>query len=385
MTAGHIRKRGEKSWKLKFDVGTDIGGKRQIRYHSFKGTKREAQAELTRLIASANTGTYVDPDRATVSEFLMRWERDWAPLHVSPKTLERYSGLISKQIVPHIGPIPIQKLRPAHLSELYAKIVQSGLAPRTAGHAHRLLHRAFGIAVQWGVLPQNIVDNVSPPRVASTEIEIMREDDIRVVLEKLRGRTMYPIASLALATGMRRGELLALRWQDVDLDGGKLRVEQSLEQTKAGMRFKSPKTKNGRRTISLPTTTVSELRDHWKAQQEFRLWCGVGRSPDDALVFPAPDDRPRSPNGLTKEWRLAMKAVGLDRVTFHALRHTHASSLIAAGLDVLTISRRLGHGSPAITLGVYGHMFANTDDRAAQAIDALFARVFGGISVGTDR
>jgi integrase len=184
----------------------------------------------------------------------------------------------------------------------------------------------------------------------------MREAEIRTVLDKLRGRTMYPIASLALATGMRRGELLALRWQNVDLDGCKLRVEQSLEQTKAGLRFKSPKTKNGRRTISLPTTTVTELLNHWKAQQEFRLSCGLGRSPDDALVFPAQDGRPRSPNGLTKEWRLAMKAVGLDRMTFHALRHTHASSLIAAGLDVLTISRRLGHGSPAITLGVYGHM-----------------------------
>jgi integrase len=277
MSAGHIRRRGERSWELKFDVGADVSGKRQIRYHSFKGSKREAQAELTRLIASANTGTYVDPDKATVAEFLMRWERDWAPLHVSPKTFERYSGLIAKQIVPHIGQIPIQKLRPAHLSELYAKIVQSGLAPRTAGHSHRLLHRAFGIAVQWGILSQNIVGNVSPPRVASTEIEIMREDDIRVVLNKLRGRTLYPIASLALATGMRRGELLALRWQDVDLDGAKLRVEQSLEQTKAGLRFKSPKTKNGRRTISLPKTTVAELRDHWKAQQEFRLSCGLGR------------------------------------------------------------------------------------------------------------
>src|SRR5262249_19133757 len=155
---------------------TDVSGKRQIRYHSFKGTKREAQAELTRLIASANTGTYVDPDKATVAEFLIRWERDWAPLHVSPKPLEPYSRLISTQILPLIGSVPIQKLRPAHLSELYAKLVQSGLAPRTAGHAHRLLHRAFGIAVQWGILPQNIVSRVSPPRVASTEIEIMRED-----------------------------------------------------------------------------------------------------------------------------------------------------------------------------------------------------------------
>ena len=165
---------------------------------------------------------------------------------------------------------------------------------RRVARSHFCLVGGYCLGVGWGILPQNIVSRVSPPRVASTEIEIMREDDIRVVLDKLRGRTLYPIASLALATGMRRGELLALRWQDVDLDGCKLRVEQSLEQTKASMRFKSPKTKNGRRTISLPATTVAELRDHWKAQQEFRLSCGLGRSPDDTLVFQTPEGRPRS-------------------------------------------------------------------------------------------
>jgi integrase len=147
-----------------------------------------------------------------------------------------------------------------------------------------------------------------------------------------------------------------------------------LEQTKAGLRFKSPKTKHGRRTISLNLSTVSELRAHWKAQSETRLALGQGRVPTDSLVFPTWDGAPRSPNALTKEWSVAMEAAGLN-VTFHAIRHTHASSLIAAGLDVLTISRRLGHASPTITLGVYGHLFTNTDDKAAEVMEALFAKV----------
>ena len=162
-------------------------------------------------------------------------------------------------------------------------------------------------------------------------------------------------------------------WGDVDLDGASLRVEQSLEQTKAGLRFKSPKTRHGRRSISLPPSAVAVVRDHWKAQQELRLKLGMGKAPPESLVFATWEGKPRSPNSLTKEWKEAIRATKLPRVTLHSLRHTHASHLIASGLDVLAISRRLGHGSPTITLGVYGHLFANADDRAADAIEATFA------------
>ncbi len=373
--SGSIRRRGVGSWELKFDLGRDPAtGKRETRYHSFKGGKRGALAELTRLTAEALRGTYVDATSETVGGFLDRWDRDWASTNVSPKTAERYCGLIGKQIGPHIGNRPIQKLRAVDLSELYAILSRDGLSPRTVGHVHRVLHRALGHAATWGVVQQNVASLVRPPRVPSTEIEIIREDQIKTVLQKLRGRSMYMIATLGLATGMRRGELLALRWQDVDLDGGKLRVEQSVEQTKVGLRFKSPKTKHGRRTITIPPSTVAELRTHWKEQQERRLALGAGKAPAEALVFPTWDFAVRSPNALTKEWSVAMAEAGMA-ITLHSLRHTHASSLIAAGVDVLTISRRLGHATPAVTLNIYGHLFSNTDDGAAQAIEALFAKV----------
>jgi integrase len=172
---------------------------------------------------------------------------------------------------------------------------------------------------------------------------------------------------------MRRGELLALRWKDIDTDGARLRVERSVEQTKSGLAFKSPKTKHGRRTISLPSSVVTDLRSHWRAQQEQRIALGRGKSSPDDLVFPTWDGATRSPNALTKEWSVLMEGLGLA-ATFHSLRHTHASHLIASGLDVITISRRLGHGSPSITLGVYGHLFPNTDDRAAEIMEASFLK-----------
>jgi integrase len=374
MSRGHVRQRGIGTWELKFDLGRDsLTGKRQSRYVSFKGTKREAQAELTRLLAAHAKGEFIEPSKVSVAEFLDRWQRDWATINVSRKTAERYTELLRKHVATHLGALPIQRLRAVHLSELYARLLRSGLAPRTVGHVHRVVHRALGHAARWGVVAQNVASLVSPPPVAAEEIETLPVAQIQAILADLRGRILGLMATTLLATGMRRGELLALRWRDVDLDRGRLRIEQSLEQTKAGLRFKSPKTKHGRRSISIPPSLVADLRAHRKAQQEQRMALGLGKPPADALVFATFDGKTRSPNALTKEWSVALNAAGFPNVTLHSLRHTHASHLIASGMDVLTISRRLGHGSPTITLGVYGHLFPNTDDRAAQIMEAALA------------
>lgn len=372
---GHVRRRGDRSWELKFDVGADPAtGRRRTRYASFKGTKREAEIELAKLVAAAAKGEQVDPSRITVAEFLDRWKRDWAESNVSPKTLERYVELMELHLKPRIGATRLQKLRALNLTELYGALQrEAGLAPRTVGHAHRVLHRALGIAVDWDLAARNVAERVSPPRVDQEEIVILSAPQVKAVLDKARGRPIYQIGALALATGMRRGELLALRWQDIDLDGAKITVARSLEQTKAGLRFKEPKTRHGRRTITLPPSAVVDLRTHWKELQELRLALGAGKSPPGSLVFADVNGEPRKPNAVTKEWNRTATLAKQTQATLHSLRHTHASHLIAAGLDILTISRRLGHGSPAITLAVYGHLFPQTDDRAAQAIEAAMA------------
>ena len=376
--SGHIIRRGKASWRLKFDIGADpLTGKRRIRYHTFRGTKRDAEIKLAVLIADNSRGEHVDTSKVTVAEFFDRWQRDWAQSHVSAKTFERYAELLRNHVSAHIGTVHLQKLRPVDINELYGKLLRGGdgrraLAPRTVGHVHRVLHRALGHANRWGLVQQNVAALVSPPRVASTEIELLTPAQVQVVLETLRHRSIYPILVVALATGMRRGELLALRWADVDLEAAIVRVERSLEQTKAGLQFKSPKTRHGRRSISLPPSAVIVIRDHWKAQQQQRLKLGMGKAPADSLVFATWEGKTRSPNALTKEWSEAISATKFPRVTLHSLRHTHASNLIAGGHDVLAISRRLGHGSPTITLAVYGHLFPNSDDRAAGTTEAMF-------------
>jgi integrase len=228
-------------------------------------------------MAQSEAGSYVDPIKVTVAEFFERWDRDWASANGSPTTLQRYRGLIANQIKPGLGHLQIQKLRPVHLNELYANLIRAGLAARTVGHVHRLLHRALGHAVTWGVMQQNPASALKPPRVEDTEVEILRAGEIEALLDKLQGRSLHPIAVFGLASGARRGEMLALRWLDINLATGKVKIERSLEQTKAGgLRFKTTKTKRGRRTITIAPSVIMVLRAHRKIQQE--RWFALGRA-----------------------------------------------------------------------------------------------------------
>jgi integrase len=372
---GHLVRRGSKSWRLKYDLPRARSGERQRRYVTLHGTRTQAEAQAAKILASIAGGTHVDPSGETVAAFVERWLKDWADDNVSNKTWTRYAQLLRNYLAARVGHMPLQRLRAADLQAIYAGMAKDGLADRTRLHLHRVTHTMLKHAVQWGVVARNVAAMVDAPRVQAREVEILTPAQIQAALDTLRGKALYPIVATALGTGLRRGELLALRWQDIDLEGPRphLRVERTLEQTKrGGLLFKAPKTKYGRRLVTLPASTVTLLREHRRAQLEQRMALGLGKEPADALMFPNWDGSTRSPNGVTKEWTLAMRKAGLT-ATLHSLRHTHASTLIASGLDVLTISRRLGHGSPAITLGVYGHLF-KTDDRAADIMDAALAR-----------
>ena len=263
----------------------------------------------------------------------------------------------------------MQKLKAEQVSDWHAKLIADGLSAQTVVHAHRVLSLMLKRAVENGTLARNVAAIRRPPKVEAREVEILSPSQVTTVLAALADHTLHPIALLALATGMRRGELLALQWSDVDLDRAVIHVESSVEETKAGLRVKPPKTKRGRRNIGLPTDAVAMLREHRKRLIELRLALGQGGQP--TLVFSTVDGEMLSPNGVSRAWRQTCKARKLPRVQFHALRHTHASALIRAGVDVLTISRRLGHSSASMTLDVYGHLMEGADAAAAKAIQGV--------------
>jgi integrase len=374
---GNITRRGERSWRLKFDLGRDPStGERRIRTITVRGTKKEAQVELTRQLAALDSGTDIEPSKATVEKYLKSWIDTAEAVAVSPRTGERYRQLIEQQIVPHLGALPLQKLRPAHVGTWHGVLLKGGgkdghpLSARTVGHAHRVLHKALEDACRRELLARNPASIVSPPKVAAEEMATLSAEQVRAVLAAMKDSSIYSQVVVLLATGIRRGELMGMQWGDLDLDAGKMRVERSIEKTKAGLRVKAPKTKHGRRLITLPSSGVAVLREHRRKQLELRLALGVGRMPDDAFVFGTVEGKPRDPDRITQDWKRFAAARNLPKVTLHGLRHASASALIAAGADVITVSRRLGHANANTTLSVYAHLFGRSDEAAAEAMDA---------------
>ena len=364
---GNITRRGKGSWQLKFDIGT-VNGKRQTRYATVRGTYKDAQRKLTELLSAVDTNTLPEPTAMTVAEFLIEWLK--TAHEQSPKTLERYEELARNQITPHLGGIKLRDLRAEHIRAWHSKLLGGGLSPVTVGHAHRLLHKVLAPAVKGTTLTL-----YGPPAAEAKELEILESDQVKAVLAALEGHSLAPLIRLALDTGMRRGELLGLQWGDIELDAvpPTLRVERSVEETKAGgLRLKQPKTRRGRRNISLPPETVAMLRALKVEQMQIRLAIGQGKIESSTLVFGNIEGRLRSPRAVSRAWRRFVVSKGLPQVQFHALRHTHISMLIRKGVDILTISRRIGHSKPSVTLDVYGHLLGGADAAAAAALEGAW-------------
>jgi integrase len=293
---GHIRPRSPGRWAIVLDVRDPTTGKRKRRWHAFAGTKRQAQDQCARLITEMKGGTYIDPSRLTVSAFLDRW-LEHIQTQVSPKSHERYVEIARKNLAPLLGGISLSKLQPAQISGAYAKALASGrrdgtggLAPRTVHHMHRILKQALGQALRWRMLPFNPADAVDPPEAERGTMTTYDLAQTAELIESIRDTRMLVPVILAVLCGLRRGEVAALRWRHVDLVAGQLAVQENAEQTRAGVRYKPPK--SGRaRTVALSATVVAELLAHRIRQADELLLLGR-RLMDDDFIVAQPDGCP---------------------------------------------------------------------------------------------
>ncbi|RWI90535.1 MAG: site-specific integrase [Mesorhizobium sp.] len=375
---GNITRRGKSSWRLKFDLGTDPAtGKRQTQFVTVRGTKKEAEAELSRRLNQVEEGSYVEKTAATVAEYCQHWLKTIAPSKASAKTLERYREIVDQHIVPTLGATALQKLDGPKIDTFYATLRtagrrdgKGGLSPQTVLHIHRLLSQILASAVKAKKLRSSPMEAVqTTPKVRKEEIQVLDDKELAGLLKHLKGRSIYMPVLMAAATGMRRGEVLALRWKDIDLNRATLQVVQVVEETKAGIAIKEPKTDRSRRTIALPAKLVAELRRHRKELAEHRLKLGMGKDEQD-LVFPTWDGRIRTPRPFSKEFAREAENAGVPHVTFHGLRHMHITHLLRSGVPVHVVSARAGHANPSVTLNIYAHLLPGQQEGAAAVVDA---------------
>ncbi|MFN2527035.1 MAG: tyrosine-type recombinase/integrase [Actinomycetota bacterium] len=362
---GNIRRRSKDSWTIQVYAGKDpeTGRKRYVS-RSIGGSKKDAEAALAKLIRAQETGLDLSAARLTVSAFLDRWLEVWKD-RVKPRTHFRYAELIRLHVKPGLGPTSLTKLRPLQLEELYGRLRKQGLGGTTILQIHRILHAAFNQGMKWQLLERNPTDAVKAPRKSSLEAAALTIEQIPTLLEAVRGSPLELPTLIAVGTGMRLGEVLGLRWQDVDLDRAIVRIRQTLQIT---MQFDTPKSHRSTRALSLPAFLVEGLRTHKKTQNERRLMLGEAWHDLD-LVCDRGDGQPLRPDTISKQFRTATKAVGLD-ITFHGLRHTHASLMLAAGTDMKVTSARLGHSSISITADLYTHVAPSLDRAASQDFEA---------------
>jgi integrase len=371
---GHIRQRSPGHWAIVLEMRDASIGERKRKWHSFTGTKREAQVECARLVAEIHRGTYLEPAKTTVAQFLERWLES-TKANVAPRTHERYAEIVRTNIVPLIGTAILSKLKPAQISEAYSKALsegrrdrKGGLSPRTVLHVHRVLKQALKQAVRWELLHRNPSDAVQPPKIEKRRMATYDMAQTAELLEALKGQRIYVPALLAVLCGLRRGEIAALKWRNVDLEKASLAVVESAEQMNGSVRLKE--TKSGRvRTVALPLTVRDALRAHRLAQAQQLLKLGV-RLGDDNFVCALEDGSPMQPTFITHEWVRTIKGTALPRYRFHDLRHAHGTHMLASGTHIKVASERLGHSKVGITLDLYSHVLPGMQEDAAAKIDA---------------
>ena len=374
---GHIRRTGQRSWAVLVDLPRGPDGKRRRKWHTVHGNKKDAQRKRNELVHQLETGAYVEPARMTVTEFLERWLKH-ASSKVGEKTFERYHEIVHKNLIPALGALSLPRLQPLHIEDFYTEMLESGrkngnggLSPQTVTHFHRVLRSALNQAVMWRMLVRNPADAVEPPKVERREMHTLDASRTAWLFTAAEGSRLYTAIVLESTLGIRRGEVFALRWSDLSFNAGVATIRRSLQQTNAGLKFKTPKNGKARR-VSLLKLTIDTLIQHKKEQAKERALFGKDY-PDNDLVCALPDGRPWPPDSFSAEFRRFRDKCGL-KIRYHDLRHSHATQLMEQGVHPKVVSERLGHSSVGITLDLYSHVSPNLQDEAAQKLDVALQK-----------
>lgn len=376
---GHIVKRYHNSYSIVLNLGVDpTTGKRKQQWVSVKGTKKDAEKRLSELLHQLDTGVYLKPDKTTLGDYLQLWLKDYAYPNLSPRTVEGYESIIRCHITPALGSIALSQLRPEQIQRYYANKLKTNCLNRdklisttSLRQHHMALHRALHHAVKWGLISRNPADAIDPPHPQRPEMLVMNEQQLQTFLDTAKPTSYYSLFYLTLFTGMRRSELLALRWCDTDLILGQISVSRSLHHLRnKSLIFRSPKTAKSRRTIALPPSAILVLNELKQKQQVDHLMLGTPLKDSD-LIFCRIDGSPLLPDTVSHAWAETAKRAGLPHIRLHDARHTHASLMLKQGIHPKVVQERLGHASISVTLDTYSHVAPGLQEAAAKRFDDI--------------
>jgi integrase len=387
---GSIIKRSNSSYTLVIPIVDPVTGKTKQKWITVKGKgkagQKKAEDTLTQYVNEVNHGSFVEPSKLTVSAFLDKYISIHAEQNVAATTLARYKSIIEHHLKPALGGLPLVRLTPIHLQEFYAKLAkggrkddhEGGLSAQTILHTHRLISAALTKAVKWQLLARNPADAVDPPKVRAREMLVLDAAGTARLITAAAGTTLHLPILLAVCCGLRRGEILGLRWTDLDEAAAILYVRRALEETKAcGVGFKEPKGRRARK-VALPTMALTNLRFRRDEQRVLKEQLGADYH-DDGLVCCHQDGTLWAPSAFTSAYRALLKRRKLAGPNFHALRHGHASHLLTSGVDIKAVSERLGHSRASFTLAQYCHMLPGQDQEAARRIEETLQKAMGEI------
>ena len=363
---GTIFRRGDGRWTASISLE---GGKRKSYYGKTRG---EVAGKLNTALKAKQDGLPLVGERQKTGGFLWEW-LDIIKPSLRPGSWQRYEQMVRIHLTPQIGHIALARLTPGAVQRLYANRLEAGLSSTSVHHLHAFLHSALDHAARWGLVARNVTDLVRPPRISRKEMTTLSPEQTRAFLRLAAGEPHEALYVLAITTGMRQGELLALRWRDVDLDRGSLRVVGTMRRITGGFAIQEPKTPRSRRQLSLGAVALSALKGHRTRQLEKRLGLGSAWHDDD-LVFANEVGRPIEVGNLLRRsfWPLLGRA-HLPRIRFHDLRHTAATLMLGKGVHPKVVSEMLGHAQVAVTLDLYSHVTPNMQQAAVAAIDEILA------------
>ena len=365
--AGSVKRRGS-SWHYVIDIGRDENGKRRQRYRGGFPTRRVAEHELRSFQNQIDSGFLADAESLTFREYMNRWI-DHHATQVESTTMRRYETLTRLYLLPRLGSMQLAKIRPGHVQACLDAI--EGRAPRTVQHVRGVISKAMRQAVAWQLIPSNPVAATQAPRAERPDLEIPTVDGARTLMAKAEGTHWELPMFIAAFTGARRGEVLAIGWDQVDLDRRRIRIDRSLERLGDGFRFKDPKTKRSRRDVALPPFAVERLR-RWKVEQTERRLAAGPAWHDLGLVCERGDGQPIDPDSFSKAFKRLARQVGIPNARLHDLRHAAATLMMERGVHPSVVSWSLGHASEAFTMAVYGHVRDEMLDQAAEALENAY-------------